>query len=254
MNLRAARRAVTLGVALAICIFHYWLIRLRGPFTLEKRALWLHAASRRVLASLGIHYTVEGHLPDRGILVANHLSYLDIAVFSAVAPCFFVAKSEIRGWPYFGKAARVGGTLFIDRRSLASAEQVASQIGERLELQIPLLFFPEGTSSDGSAVLPFHSRLFEPAIRADAPVTAAAIRYDLANPAEERDICWFGDDAFLSHLWKTLGMKSVTATVRFGEPRKYQHRRTAAERTRAEIAEMRSGTSPIEQLERSLVH
>lgn len=241
MKLRAARRAVTLGVALAICILRYWWLRVRGPLALEKQALWLQESSRRVLASVGIRCTVEGHAPDRGVVVANHLSYLDIAVFSATMPCFFVAKTEIRGWPFFGKAARVGGTMFIDRRSLASAETVAGLIAERLALRVPVLFFPEGTSSDGSAVLPFHSRLFEPAIRAGAPVTAAALRYVQANAADEREICWFGDDAFLSHLWRTLGTESVTAEVRFGEPRIYQHRRTAAEQTRMEITGMRNG-------------
>ena len=80
-------------------------------------------------------------------------------------PCFFVAKMEIGGWPFFGKAARSGGTIFVDRSSLASAMSVAEQMTERLKLPIPVpvLLFPEGTSTDGSQVLRFHSRLIDPA-------------------------------------------------------------------------------------------
>ncbi len=106
---------------------------------------------------------LKGRLRRSGLVVANHLSYLDIVILSAAMPCFFVAKAEIDKWPYFGKAARVGGTMFIDRSSLASAERVATMIGERLKLPVPVLFFPEGTSTDGT-MLRFHSRLFEPAI------------------------------------------------------------------------------------------
>jgi 1-acyl-sn-glycerol-3-phosphate acyltransferase len=217
----------------------YWWRRIRGPLSLEERALWMQDAGKRVLAGLGIRYRIEGQPPSRGVVVANHLSYLDIVILSAAMPCFFVAKAEIRAWPFFGKAARTGGTLFIDRGSLASAEKVASLIAKRLELPVPVLFFPEGTSTDGSSVHRFHSRLFEPAVRAGAPVTAAALRYVLTNGATERDLCWFGDDAFLPHLGRTLGTEDFTAEVKFGEPHIYADRRTAANSTRAEVAAMR---------------
>lgn len=241
MNVRAARRAVALAFALARCVLRYWLIRVRGPVTLERRAYWLQSSGQTILDSLGIEYKIEGQPPSSGIVVANHLSYLDVVILSAAMPSFFVAKAEISDWPFFGKAARTGGTLFINRSSLASAEKVAAIIAERLTLPVPVLFFPEGTSTDGSSVLRFHSRLFEPAIRAGAPVTAAAVRYVLADGAEERDLCWFGDDAFLPHLWKALGASGFTAEVRFGEPQVYPHRRTAADQTRAEITAMRNG-------------
>lgn len=242
MNLLACRRAVALAFSLALCILRYWSIRIRGPLSLERRAEWLQEASRSVLASLGVRYQVEGDPPERGVVVSNHLSYLDIAIFSAAMKCFFVAKAEISKWPYFGEAARSGGTLFIDRASLASAEDVSAQIAERLALSVPVLFFPEGTSTDGSSVLRFHSRLFEPAIRAQTPVTAASIRYVLADDMEERELCWFGDDAFLPHLWKTLGTSSFIAELHFGEPRIYPHRRVAADQTREEIVAMRNGS------------
>ena len=194
MTFRAAWRAVALGVALGRCILGYWGQRICGPLSLEQRAEWLQSASRIVLKSLGISYQVERQPPSRGVVVSNHLSYLDIAIFSAAMKCFFVSKAEVSRWPYFGEAARSGGTLFIDRSSLASAEQVSAEIARRLSLPVPILFFPDGTSTDGSAVLRFHSRLFQPAIVAQAPVTAAAVRYLPANGGTERDLCWFGDE------------------------------------------------------------
>jgi 1-acyl-sn-glycerol-3-phosphate acyltransferase len=231
---------VALGLALALILLRYYLLRIGGPLSLERRALWLQWACSRVLRSLGIRLRVEGRPPGDGVVVANHLSYLDILILSASTACFFVAKAEIDGWPYFGWAARKGGTLFIDRSSLASAQSVASLIADRLRLPVPILFFPEGTSSDGSSVLRFHSWLFQPAVRAGAPVTAAAVRYILGDGSQERDLCWFGDDAFLPHLWKALGTSGFSAEVRFGEPQVYPHPRTAARKTHAEITAMRN--------------
>jgi 1-acyl-sn-glycerol-3-phosphate acyltransferase len=231
---------VALAFALAACILSYWVQRVRGALTLPQRALWLHGAACRVLKALGIRCIVRGQPPLRGLVVANHLSYLDIVIISSVMPCFFVSKSEIERWPYFGEAARTGGTIFIDRKSRASTVGVAAQIGERLHLPIPVLLFPEGTSSDGAQVLRFHSSLFEPAIAAGASVTATAVRYDLEAGQRERDLCWFDDSAFLPHLWKTLGSAGFSAEVTFGEPRRYSDRREAARVTHDEVAAMRT--------------
>jgi lyso-ornithine lipid O-acyltransferase len=241
MSFRQARRAVTLGLTLAAIVLRYWLIRIRSPLSLERRARWLQSACKMVLHSLGIQYHVEGQVPTCGVVVSNHLSYLDILILSSAMPCFFVAKAEIDKWPYFGRAARTGGTLFIDRSSLASADKVASQITERLALPVPILFFPEGTSTDGASVHRFHTWLFEPAARAGAPVTAASVRYVLADGLQERDLCWFGDAPFLPHLWKTLAASGFNAEVKFGEATVYPNRRTAAQQTHAEISAMRSG-------------
>jgi 1-acyl-sn-glycerol-3-phosphate acyltransferase len=239
MSLRALRRAVALVFALSSCVLRYWLARVRGPLTFEQRALWLQSAARGILAALGIHCEIQGRPPSQGLVVANHLSYLDIVILSAAMPCFFVAKTEIDRWPFFGKAARTGGTIFIDRSSRASSAEVADEIFERLRLPVPVLFFPEGTSTDGSQVLRFHPTLFEPAALAGAPVTAASVRYVLHGGEQERDLCWFDDTHFLSHLWRALGASGFTAEVRFGEPRVYPDRRSAASQTHAEISAMR---------------
>ena len=172
-------------------------------------------------------------------MVANHLSYLDIIIISAVMPCFFVAKMEIDGWPFFGKAARTGGTIFLDRSSLASANSVAEVMTERLQLPVPVLLFPEGTSTDGAQVLRFHSRLIDPATTVGAPITTAAIRYVIDGGVEERELCWYDDESFISHLWKVLGVEGFSAQLKFGEPQIYPHRRVAADLTHAEITAWR---------------
>jgi len=244
MTLRRIRRAVALAFALAICVLGYWLKRLRGALTLEQRAVWLQESASRVLKSLGIAYQVEGQPPACGLVVANHLSYLDILIISAAMPCFFVAKMEIDGWPFFGKAARTGGTIFLNRSSMASAASVAAQITERLNLPVPVLLFPEGTSTDGAHVLRFHSRLIDPATTAGAPITAAAIRYvidggPMGGGLDERELCWYGDEAFTTHLWKVLGVTGFSAQLRFGEPQIYADRREAADQTHAWITAWR---------------
>jgi len=240
LNFRAIRRAVALGSALALGILRFWFRRFRGPLTDEERVLWVQQTCKAIMAGAGIRYQVEGQPPTHGLVVANHLSYLDVLILSAAMPCFFVAKMEIGGWPVFGKAARVGGTIFIDRSSLASATSVAEQIGKRLKLPIPVLLFPEGTSTDGSQVLRFHSRLIDPATSSGAPITAAAIRYVVEDGTPERDLCWFGDTLFVTHLFKALSTPGFSARVRFGRPTVYPDRRTAADETHAEITAMRA--------------
>jgi lyso-ornithine lipid O-acyltransferase len=232
---------VPLGLALTANILHFCFLRMRGPLALERRAEWLQASCRRVMISMGIRCCIEGSVPANGLVVANHLSYLDILIFGAIMPCFFVSKAEVRRWPYFGWAASTSGALFLDRSKRSSASQVAQQISERLKLPVAVLLFPEGTSSDGSEVHRFHPALFEPAAVSAAPVTAAAIRYAIDGGVAERELCWFGDMLFLPHLWKALGTRGFAAEVHFGEPRIYSGRRAAAQATHDEVAAMRNG-------------
>jgi 1-acyl-sn-glycerol-3-phosphate acyltransferase len=247
--MRRMRRAVALAFALAMCVVRYWLDRLRGSMTLERRALWLQGSARAILKVLDIKTQVEGNLPICGLVVSNHLSYLDIIIISAAMPCFFVAKMEIGSWPFFGRAARSGGTIFLDRSSLASANAVAGQMTERLKLPIPVLLFPEGTSTDGAQVLRFHSRLIDPATTMGALITGAAIRYVIDGGVEERELCWYGDEGFATHLWKVLGVKGFTARLHFGQPKIYSDRRVAADETHAEITVWREAGQPATESE-----
>jgi 1-acyl-sn-glycerol-3-phosphate acyltransferase len=239
MIFRAIRRAVALVFALILSIVRYWLLRLRGPITMERRALWSQQTARLILACVGIRSRVEGTPPTHGLVVSNHLGIIDVVILSADMPCFFVAKIEVGGLPYFGWAARACGTIFLDRSSLESAMSVADQMVERFKLQIPVLLFPEGTSTDGVQLLPFHPRLIDPATSTGTQITTATIRYDLEGGRPEKELCWYGDEPFGTHLLKILGVAGFTAMVRFGQPHIYADRRVAADATQAEIAAVR---------------
>jgi 1-acyl-sn-glycerol-3-phosphate acyltransferase len=212
------------------------------PITPRQRAQWMHFCGRIVLAAMGVRYRVEG-IPPAGptLIVANHLSYLDIAICSAALPCAFVAKHEIAGWPGFGALAAIGGAIFVNRESRTSAWETAGAMAERLSAGVPVMFFPEGTSTDGSEVLRFHSTLFEPAVEGGLQVTPAAVVYEAHGDATERDLCWFGDDAFLPHLLRVLEVKGFSAVVRFGAPETYPDRKAAAWRSHDAVTGLRRG-------------
>ena len=239
MKIRAVRRAATLVFALSVSILRLGLARLSGPFTLQRRALWIQSTARLVIFSLGIPVRISGRPPTHGLIVSNHLSHFDTAVYASIVSCSMVAKAEVARWPVFGMMARASGALFVDRSSRSSAVLVTQQVAERLNGALPVLFFPEGTSTDGSEVLRFHSRLFTPAVEAGIQVTGATIRYVFEDGTPERELCWFGDMPLLPHLWKVLGSADFFAEVHFGEPRIYSDRRAAADQTHKEIAAMR---------------
>ena len=239
MILRTAWRSFCVCAALAVCWLRYCILRFHGQPDLWQRADWLHNSCKSVLDAMGIQCRVEGSPPPSGLLVANHLSYLDILVLGATAPCAFVSKSEVRKWPIFGHFGALGGALFLDRRSRASAARTAIAIGERLALPLPIVLFPEGTSTDGSTVLPFHSWLFEPAVERGASITAASIRYEPNGDRCERDLCWFGDSSFLPHLFRTMACDAIPVQVCFGSPYVYEARQTAARKTRDAILALR---------------
>ena len=201
----------------------------------------MHFCGRIVLSAIGIRYRVEGEPPTGAtLIVANHLSYLDIAICSAAVPSAFVAKHEIADWPGFGRLARLGGTIFVDRVSRISAWEVAHRMALRLSECVPVLLFPEGTSTDGSEVNRFHPTLFAPAVEGGLTVTPVSIFYQpLEAEREERDLCWFGDELFFPHLLRVLGLAGFTAVVRFGTPEVYPDRRTAAWRSHDAVAQMR---------------
>jgi 1-acyl-sn-glycerol-3-phosphate acyltransferase len=249
MNFRRLRRAVALVFALSFSILRLGLLRLSGPFTAERRGLWFQETARRVISSLGVRVRITGQAPTHGLVVSNHLSHIDPIIYAAIVPSVMVAKAEISGWPVIGMMARASGALFVDRSSRSSALAVTEQVAERLKGPLPVLFFPEGTSTDGSEVLRFHSRLFTPAVEAGVPITTATIRYVIEGGTPERELCWFGDALLVPHLWKTLGVTGFYADVQFGEPRVYHHRREAADRTQDEIVAVRNGAPVGEDAE-----
>jgi 1-acyl-sn-glycerol-3-phosphate acyltransferase len=250
----AAWRGFLLAASLLFCALRFQGTRLvsflRGrQVTAHQRAEWMHFCAHVVLSAMGIHYRVEGDLPvGSTLIVANHLSYLDIVIASAALPCAFVAKQEIGSWPFFGPLSKMGGAIFVDRSSRASAWETADQMVLRLAENVPVVLFPEGTSTDGSEVIRFHSTLFAPAVEGRLPVVPAAIFYERSGTGTERDLCWFGDETFLPHLLRVLAVDGFTAVVRFGKSEVFPDRVTAAWRSHDAVEAMRVTNAPAAKL------
>ena len=243
MIVRALCRSLYVCLALARSALCYLFLRFRGQPDLLQRADWLHRSCKSVLDAMDIRCRVEGTAPSSGLLVANHLSYLDILVLGATTPCCFVSKREVRKWPIFGLFGALGGTLFLDRASRVSAARTATAIEQRLTLSLPIVLFPEGTSTDGSTVLPFHSWLFEPLVECGAYITVASLRYQTDGNKSERDLCWFGDASFLPHLFSVLTGETITVQICYGGQLIYEDRRKAARATREAILALRETVS-----------
>ena len=228
-----------LGLLLFAMFDLAWRQMRRGSrLALPERVDWLQRWCRRVLRGLGVTPYIQGE-PRAGMIVANHLSYLDILLFGAATPCVFVAKSEIRRWPLLGWLATGAGSLFIDRSQRSGAQAVGERMLEVLRQGISIVFFPEGTTSDGSEVWRFHSSLFEYAVRAQAPVTAACLSYTSQDASVEKDICYWGDAVLVPHLWRLNGIRQISGNLVFAEKSStYADRRTAAAATHDEIVEM----------------
>jgi 1-acyl-sn-glycerol-3-phosphate acyltransferase len=182
----------------------------------------------------------RGSRPAQGLVCSNHLTYLDILVYAAAAPCVFVSKREVSRWPAFGFFARCGGTIFVDRQSRASADQAVRQIAAVIATGVPVLLFPEGTSTDGATVLRFHPTLLAAAVQQGAEIVPAAIGYR-ARDVAERELCWFADAPFLPHLLRTMTYEGIVAAVEFYPGRSaYTDRKTAALELHDKVAAMRT--------------
>lgn len=211
-SLRMAGRLLWLGAEICLAITQFALLPNRRFAT---RALWLHNSCGRLLRVLSIHLTSSGTLPQSGLLVCNHLSYLDIIVLSSLAPTVFVAKREVQRWPIFGLLASLAGTLFIDRARRCDVRRVNDRIRALLDNGALVVLFPEATSSCGDTVLPFKPPLLEPALRQRHTLSAGCIRYALPDGDVRVEVCYWGNMTFLPHLLKTLGNRCIHAAVSF---------------------------------------
>ena len=214
---RFAFQSLCLGAGLLLSFIDFaWTILFRGNRPVNVvRCLALHRAARRCLRSIGGSIVVEGPPPARGLLVSNHLSYVDILVLGSITPAIFVAKSEVQRWPVFGWFAKQSGCLFIERNRRSDVARINQLVASRLQENLLLVIFPEGTSSDGSDVLPFKSSLLEPIVGLDHPLSVAHISYTLAEGDPGQDICYWGEMTFATHLLKLLSRRRPVATVRF---------------------------------------
>ena len=187
----------------------------------------VQALAQALLAQMAIQLSVKGQAPAIGpvLLAANHISWLDILVLLAAGHCRFVSKSEVRHWPLIGTLATGAGTLYIERESRRDAMRVVHHMAESLRAGDVLAIFPEGTTSNGVDLLPFHANLFQAAISANALVQPVALQFvDAASGQRSLAPCYIDDDTLLGSVWRTLTAPPLCAVVTFGEPQLGQGR------------------------------
>jgi 1-acyl-sn-glycerol-3-phosphate acyltransferase len=194
---------------------------------------------------MGITCAPQGQAPTDGplLLVANHISWLDILVMNAAAPAHFVSKADVRHWPVLGRLIAGAGTLFIERESRRDAMRVVHHMAEHLQTGEMLAVFPEGTTSDGTELLPFHANLFQAAISAQAPMLPVALMYrDTTTGKRSSAPVYVGDTTLLASMWHTLCSPGLVAQVCYGQPDFPQgrDRRTWAADARRQVATLLS--------------
>lgn len=237
----SGRRARRLAAFARFCVWAGWNPPQPDPCS---RAEWVRRHADIACRSIGMDLCVTGDPGDADAWVGNHTGYLDILGLATVRPAAFISKSEVRSWPVIGSLAQRGGTVFVDRGRRASLPGVAQAMRERVAAGVPVIFFPEGTSSDGHAVLPFHPSLFAPAVENGWRLAPFAIQFECLGPAGIMPTYW-GDMTFAPHFLALLGHSRLRMHIRFGEVGRIagDRRNVAREweaRVRAEHAALRT--------------
>jgi 1-acyl-sn-glycerol-3-phosphate acyltransferase len=234
--LRGGRLALHLfyGVLLAVIYPH---LNQTGQYRVMKT--W----SRQLLSILNIAIRIDGKqqsaLGKGGcLIVANHVSWLDIIVLNAVNPSCFIAKSEVRNWPIVGWLCHRSGTVFIERAMRLGTSTINQRVGALLKQGMCIGLFPEGTTTDGKQVGHFHSALIQPAIDAGIGVCPVALRYQDENGEPSAAAAFIGDTSLVQSIWNILRCPHLGALVMFNPalPTANRKRRVLARAAQAAIA------------------
>lgn len=229
------RKLVALMRFLAIFVYVLgclWVISVELPLakTPERRGRVIKRWAARFLRWLGIRVEVTGAIADARahecgitpdalgrLLVANHCSVLDIFILNMLAPSSFVAKAEISRWPVFGRIAAAVGTIFIERGNKRALLSIADRMQKAINEGRNLLLFPEGTTSDGTGLLPLHANLLEAAARTGAAVIPIVIRYKAGDAVTTR-AAYTGNIGLFECIWKILNTPDFHVEVSVLDP------------------------------------
>jgi 1-acyl-sn-glycerol-3-phosphate acyltransferase len=204
----------------------------------EARIQWW---ATKTLRTMGISLRVDG-TPHAGgtLMVANHISWLDIMAVHAVCPrARFVSKADVRSWPVLVRLIDAAGTLYLERERKRDALRVVHVMAEALAAGQTVAVFPEGTTSDGHALLPFHANLLQAAIATGTPVQPVALRYSDASDPISRAVEYIGATTLVQSLWRVASGEGVVARVQLLAPVESRgaDRRELAARVQALIGE-----------------
>jgi 1-acyl-sn-glycerol-3-phosphate acyltransferase len=236
-----------------VAIFAYATLELivKRPATRQQRAEWLHQFCAHAARQMRISVRLRGTYPESGVVISNHLGYFDVVAFAALHRCVFVAKSEIRSWPFLGWFTSMAGTVYVQRGRGGSAERAKSGMNAASDAGLPLVFFPEGTTSLGDTVLKFHSGLLVQAMEAGQPITAAHIRYRLTQDnGPDRslaDVCFWDDTLLVKHIFRMLSLRGIEVELSFADApiaflASAGQRKIAAEEARTAVMQLRDAS------------
>ncbi|MDE2003746.1 MAG: 1-acyl-sn-glycerol-3-phosphate acyltransferase, partial [Betaproteobacteria bacterium] len=238
MPRRAARAMRTVlhlfeGLATTVVVFP-WL-------SADSRRHRVRRWSSRLLRMLAVEVRMVGALHEGGnvLIVANHVSWLDIFVLNSVQPMRFIAKSELARWPLLGRLVRDVGTLFVERSRRHDAHRVTIEAHEALASGDVVAIFPEGTTTDGTRLLPFKSSLLQPIVNAQGAVQPVAMRYRAPDGSLSTAAAYAGDTTFLASFWRICGERRIGVDVILPPalPVQRRHRRELASSAEAAIRE-----------------
>ncbi|MBL4587221.1 MAG: 1-acyl-sn-glycerol-3-phosphate acyltransferase, partial [Flavobacteriales bacterium] len=170
-------------------------------FALRTQQFW----SRVMLKIFGVKTVLHGALPEVGLLMANHQSYIDIWIVPKFSICVFVAKMEVKKMPLLGWGASSVATVYVDRKDKGSGRKTKKEIAERIRKGRSVIVLPEGTTSSGNGMLPYKPGMFFVAAEERFQIIPVAIFYE--NP----DLAWVGDDNMAGHFFRNFSKISTTA-------------------------------------------
>src|SRR5664279_6620042 len=227
------------------CVIHglhgLWIALIRFPsLSIGERQAQIRWWSEKMLRLIGIALQVEGSPASGGsLLVMNHISWLDIMVMHAVIPeARFVSKADVKSWPLLSRLIDSAGTLYLERERKRDALRVVHAMAEALRGGETVAIFPEGTTSTGHGLLPFHANLLQAAISTATPVQPVALRFSDATQAVSEAVEFVGATSLVKSLWGSACGEAVSVRLKFLTPRGADgaDRRDLAHALRADIA------------------
>jgi 1-acyl-sn-glycerol-3-phosphate acyltransferase len=214
------------GVATTLLVFP-WIDLPRRRAIIRR---WSVRMLRMLRVEARLHGVPEDGLPGNLLIVANHISWLDIFVLNALQPARFVAKAELRRWPVVGWLSASVGTLFVERERRRHARSINDEAAAALSRGDVVAIFPEGTTTDGTTMLPFKGSLLQPIVDAAGHVQPIAIRYRDAAGTQSTAPAYVGDTSFMTSLWRVTAERSLVAELHLvaALPARARHRRELA--------------------------
>lgn len=212
------------------------------PAQRQARVRWW---STKLLKVMGLELQVQGRFrPGAKLIVANHISWLDIMAVHSVCPeARFVSKADVQAWPLVGRLVDAGGTLYIQREKRRDALRVVHEMAAALKAGDTVAVFPEGTTADGHALLPFHANLLQAAIATETPIQPVALRFSDRHDTVSRAAQYIGETTLAQSMWRLAMGDGVRVTVAVLPPQASAHadRRALAEYLREQIGSTLAG-------------